>query len=507
METYIKDGKTYWANGQLAIEHHFNDNGELHNETGPALIRYDSEGNITDEYYYFNGKFHRENGPACVSKLNSTMEFWYHHGQLHRDDGPAIQEIREDGTIGYETWYQNGQVHRQNGPAHIKYDQNSQITYEEYYKNGLLHREEAPAIAKYHNGILQEVWYMQNDRITPPSWGGGHVIYNEKGKLDTIAHYNQDGEYQYHEVFEFKENEELQYKMKNTEVLGITSIQRYDDRSVMTQMDAYGQIQSVFKADLDDNITSVEHYRNNRKIRTSFYEPGTNYLDIQSYMVAPIKTEYEISKQVQSKKQDYANKWKHTKETLTNRIKQGQENYKQKVNKLNDRMKFVNDTIGESLEHFNTVQQVHFNQTMARAREKREKVGQFLIQKRDSVVNYYNRSKNAVNNIQREAINSVRNRIAKIQGWGQTTNNKVQNLKTSIPQLRSSHNVVVLNYVQQPNEMGEMQNILSSATYYQVDKRTAKKLIKQLTDQNEVDTRREVLNKLKPTEKSEAIKP
>ena len=24
------------------------------------LIRYDSEGNITDEYYYFNGKFHRK---------------------------------------------------------------------------------------------------------------------------------------------------------------------------------------------------------------------------------------------------------------------------------------------------------------------------------------------------------------------------------------------------------------------------------------------------------------
>ena len=62
------------------------------------------------EHFDADGKLHSENGPAVI--CDNGDKFWYIHGELHRKDGPAI--VYADG--GKE-WYIIGQEHRVDGPA------------------------------------------------------------------------------------------------------------------------------------------------------------------------------------------------------------------------------------------------------------------------------------------------------------------------------------------------------------------------------------------------------
>jgi hypothetical protein len=54
-----------------------NEKGELHNETGPAVIRGE------DEFYFQNGKLHNDNGPAEVLK-SIGRKAYYKNGELVR---------------------------------------------------------------------------------------------------------------------------------------------------------------------------------------------------------------------------------------------------------------------------------------------------------------------------------------------------------------------------------------------------------------------------------------
>ena len=67
------------------------------------------------EYYNENGQLHREDGPAIIKP--SGTKGWFKNGELHREDGPAI--ICSDGT---KDWYKNGKLHRDDGPAIIEPD-------------------------------------------------------------------------------------------------------------------------------------------------------------------------------------------------------------------------------------------------------------------------------------------------------------------------------------------------------------------------------------------------
>ena len=70
--------KKYHSNGQLRSIIYRKKN-KIHNENGPAIIRYDYKGAIKDEEYYKMGKRHREDGPA-INYPNATPNespSWY----------------------------------------------------------------------------------------------------------------------------------------------------------------------------------------------------------------------------------------------------------------------------------------------------------------------------------------------------------------------------------------------------------------------------------------------
>ena len=83
----------------------FNENGELHREGGPALIRPDGI-----KCWYVNGELHREDGPA-IECADGSKEWWI-NDKLHREDGPAVEFAD-----GSKNWYVNGKLHREDGPA------------------------------------------------------------------------------------------------------------------------------------------------------------------------------------------------------------------------------------------------------------------------------------------------------------------------------------------------------------------------------------------------------
>jgi hypothetical protein len=74
---------------------HYDDNGLLHNENGPAYVV------KNHKEWWFHGKRHREDGPAVI-RNNGNLEWWYIHDKLHRLDGPAIL------SCGYGYWFING---------------------------------------------------------------------------------------------------------------------------------------------------------------------------------------------------------------------------------------------------------------------------------------------------------------------------------------------------------------------------------------------------------------
>jgi hypothetical protein len=56
---------------------HVSSQGELHCETGPAVIHPDGY-----QAWYLNGLRHREGGPAIVYP-EMDLEVYYHHGVRH----------------------------------------------------------------------------------------------------------------------------------------------------------------------------------------------------------------------------------------------------------------------------------------------------------------------------------------------------------------------------------------------------------------------------------------
>ena len=77
------------------IKEYRNEEGLLHREDGPALIKEDRE------EWYLNGVIGRTDGPSVV--YYNGDQRWYYNNILHRAGGPAI--ILADGT---EEWYNNG---------------------------------------------------------------------------------------------------------------------------------------------------------------------------------------------------------------------------------------------------------------------------------------------------------------------------------------------------------------------------------------------------------------
>ena len=69
----------------------------------------EDEDGIT-RWYTDDGELHREDGPAVIRQDGSKE--WWQYDQIHRVDGPAVE--RADGT---KAWYQDDKPHRVDGPA------------------------------------------------------------------------------------------------------------------------------------------------------------------------------------------------------------------------------------------------------------------------------------------------------------------------------------------------------------------------------------------------------
>jgi antitoxin component YwqK of YwqJK toxin-antitoxin module len=161
-KSLIEKGKRHvvWKlpNGNTYKECWFVD-GELHNESGPALILYYDSGKKNIEKYLVKGKLHNEKGPAFIMYYkNGQKEFeeYYINGKLHNENGPAMIWYYESGQKKSEKYYIDCKLHNEKGPALIMYYKNGQKEFEEYYINGKLHNENGPAMIGYYESGQKE---------------------------------------------------------------------------------------------------------------------------------------------------------------------------------------------------------------------------------------------------------------------------------------------------------------------------------------------------------------
>ena len=104
-------------------------------------------------------------GGQYIVDKSSLTEKWYYEGELHRPDGPAITRFNIDGDVVSEQWYYKGQLHRVGGPALI-----STMGEEEWRFRGLLHRLDGPALkhskAYWSDASKDDEWYILGVKYT-----------------------------------------------------------------------------------------------------------------------------------------------------------------------------------------------------------------------------------------------------------------------------------------------------------------------------------------------------
>jgi hypothetical protein len=170
---YVYAGDEEWGQykKQLALPlqnpiYHTKANGDLHCESGPAIIYTNG-----DKYWFQNNMLHRLDGPAI--EISNGTKIWGVRGQryteeefnkivsphvdsdgvqtwsnnkmqLHRENGPAIIYPNSD-----MEWWVDGRRHRLAGPAVLK----GKIS--QWYRNGVLHRLDGPAFINQMNGYCE----------------------------------------------------------------------------------------------------------------------------------------------------------------------------------------------------------------------------------------------------------------------------------------------------------------------------------------------------------------
>lgn len=102
-------------------------NGVEHCDNGPAVIKYDADGNIIEKIFYKNGKFIKNSAfPSAIEYIKgkvSAIYFYNENYQMHRDNFPAFYEFDydENGKITFVqiAWFKNDEKNNKNGPAQI----------------------------------------------------------------------------------------------------------------------------------------------------------------------------------------------------------------------------------------------------------------------------------------------------------------------------------------------------------------------------------------------------
>jgi antitoxin component YwqK of YwqJK toxin-antitoxin module len=169
-------GKTYhiWLNSE----------GQAHRDPdiGPALIVYDADGKEELRSYQEYGTVHRVNGPAEI-KAGGLSHHWLQRGQKHNDSGPALQRWDENGTLLEEKYYNLNATHREGAPAWRKWHPDGRLAEERWLVQGKPHRDgDEPAFQSWHNNGQPHVTIHQKDgkhhRVGAPAL----VTYNKAGQ-------------------------------------------------------------------------------------------------------------------------------------------------------------------------------------------------------------------------------------------------------------------------------------------------------------------------------------
>lgn len=162
-------------------------NGQLHRDSGPAIVYMLSAG----EEWYQNGYRHRDDGPAITDYYGTKM--WFQRGMNHRDNSPtgeslpAVVSANVPNRNGAVKYFQHGKLHRDNSPTG---DSLPAVIYEDgtqkWYQQGKLHRMGAPAVV-YNDGKSVE-WWRSGVRTIATWWGISDIQ-----PLEYISDLNIDG--------------------------------------------------------------------------------------------------------------------------------------------------------------------------------------------------------------------------------------------------------------------------------------------------------------------------
>ena len=148
-----KDGFTYeYYNGELTQKIKYNDASQYHNDSGPALIEYYPNGQISQQSFYKENKLHNTAGPAVIGYHedgSKKLEYWFVDG-IHTD-GLCVVEYYGDGSFYCQEWRLGGKRHREGGPARIVYYPGGATSIEYWAINGAPHRADGPASIYYNS--------------------------------------------------------------------------------------------------------------------------------------------------------------------------------------------------------------------------------------------------------------------------------------------------------------------------------------------------------------------
>lgn len=164
-------------------------NGVTHRNNGPALIKYDSNGQELFHQWVSGGIVHRNDGPAVIYYHNGRpiLEEWVKFGKTHRVDGPACIDYSKDGTKNGEMWYFDGHQHRESGPAVISYYPDGTIKGENWYNEGVLHRVGGPACTLYKiDGSVNCSMWFQKGRRLPENKDPVYPSYPREWNVETL---------------------------------------------------------------------------------------------------------------------------------------------------------------------------------------------------------------------------------------------------------------------------------------------------------------------------------
>ncbi len=125
-------------------------NGNAHNESGPAKIKFDLDGDLKNEKYYLGGRFYdtKENWEKCKQTMLAA---------------PKFDELEPDLRIDY-----NGKVpNKFTGTALIKF---SDAYVFSYFKDGLMHNESGAArlrfgLANKNHAFMDQEYYLDGQWI------------------------------------------------------------------------------------------------------------------------------------------------------------------------------------------------------------------------------------------------------------------------------------------------------------------------------------------------------